>query len=66
MPTTPIGQIQLRSSGSGGLANLTLPKMPYVPPPVDPRELPRWYEKFHMEHNKWFERVNQALTAQVG
>ena len=41
---------------------LTLPKLPYTPPPVNPREMPGWYDRFYREHGMWVDQVNQMLV----
>jgi hypothetical protein len=43
----------------------TLPPIPYVPPPTDPRQMAGWYERFHAAMEDWREKVNQSLTSPV-
>ena len=49
------------SGSTGGLGRVLIPKMPYVPPPTDPRQTAQWYELFYREHEAWRERVNQQF-----
>lgn len=67
MPVTPLparDQMAARNSGTAS-SRIAIPKMPYVPPPVNPREMPVWYEQFYREHSRWVEQMNQALVVKT-
>ena len=46
---------------TAGLSRVLIPKIPYVPPPSDPRQIPQWFERFHRELESWREKTNQQL-----
>ena len=59
LPATNREQMQARSSGND---RVLIPKIPYVPPPSDPRQIPQWYDRYHRQMEDWREKTNQALT----
>lgn len=60
--STPREQLAVKAQG-GGLESVIIPKLPHIPPPVDPRLLPAWYERFYREMESWREKTNQAITS---
>ena len=46
-------------------SRVTIPKIPYVPPPTNPKEMPAWYERFHREMDRWREQTNQVIVGQT-
>ncbi len=58
----PTSREQMRARAAG-VSNVLIPKIPYVPPPTDPRQMAAWYERFHAANEDWREKVNQALTS---
>ena len=47
------------------LSRIILPKVPHIPPPTDPRQMPAWYERFYREMDRWREQVNQSIVGQL-
>lgn len=63
-PPTSKAEKQAQIAGTSvGLGRVLIPKMPYVPPPTDPRQSAQWYERFYREHEAWRERVNQQFDS---
>jgi len=52
-------------NAGSAIVRVTIPRMPFVPPPSNPRELPGWYDRFYAQHVQWVEQVNQALVGQT-
>ncbi len=47
---------------AAGVSNVLIPKIPYIPPPSDPRQMAAWYTRYHAAMEDWREKVNQAMT----
>lgn len=50
------------SNAPGNPTRITIPKPPYTPPPVNPKEMPAWYDRFYRELDKWVGEMNSALN----
>jgi len=59
--SNPLNAIQATNSGSA-MSALAIPKLPYRPPPINPRDLPKWYESWHRDMEEWREKLNQTLA----
>lgn len=59
LPATNRQQMEARAQGND---HVLIPKIPYVPAPSDPRQIPQWYERFHRQMDDWREKTNQALS----
>jgi hypothetical protein len=49
-------------TAAGGMADMVVPKMPYMPPPSNPRDLPQWYDRWYAAMEKWREELATSIS----
>lgn len=51
---------------AGGLETAVIPPIPYIPPPINPRQMPQWFAEWHAAMERWREQTNGVIQRALG